>query len=52
MDKFICDCCGYIYDPEYGEHEQGIEVGTEWESIEHSYRCPICQSNKSSFVKM
>ncbi len=25
MDKYICDTCGYVYDPENGDSDAGIE---------------------------
>lgn len=27
MDKYICDVCGYIYDPEVGDPDGGIAPG-------------------------
>ena len=31
MDKYICDVCGYIYDPEVGDPDGGIAPGTAFE---------------------
>lgn len=28
MDKYVCDVCGYIYDPAVGDPDNGIEPGT------------------------
>ncbi|MBQ7413972.1 MAG: rubredoxin, partial [Prevotella sp.] len=28
MEKFVCDVCGYVYDPEVGDPDNGIEPGT------------------------
>ena len=28
MDKYICDICGYIYDPAVGDPDGGIAAGT------------------------
>lgn len=28
MDKYICTVCDYVYDPEKGDPESGIEPGT------------------------
>ena len=25
MKKYICDTCGYVYDPEVGDPDNGIE---------------------------
>ena len=29
MKKYVCDVCGWIYDPEVGDPEGGIAPGTE-----------------------
>ena len=31
--KYVCDVCGYIYDPELGDPDGGIEPGTAFEDI-------------------
>ena len=28
MAKWVCNICGYIYDPEVGDPDNGIEAGT------------------------
>ena len=28
MAKYICDVCGYVYDPETGDPDNGVEPGT------------------------
>mgnify|MGYP000550275019 CR=1 FL=1 len=33
MKKYICTVCEYIYDPEQGDPESGIEPGTAFEDI-------------------
>jgi len=33
MQKYVCDVCGYIYDPEVGDPDGGIEPGTSFEDI-------------------
>lgn len=33
MKKFVCDVCGYEYDPEVGDPENGIEPGTAFEDL-------------------
>lgn len=49
MKKYICNICGYIYDPEVGEPDNGIAAGTSFESLPDSYVCPICEAPKSEF---
>lgn len=30
MEKYICTVCDYVYDPELGDPENGIEPGTSF----------------------
>lgn len=48
--KYECPC-GYIYDPEAGDPENGIEAGTAWEDVPASYKCPICGLGKEDFTE-
>ena len=32
-DKYVCTLCGYVYDPDIGDEEHGIAVGTEWNDL-------------------
>ena len=49
MKKYECDACGYIYDPEKGDPENGIEPGTAFEDIPEDWVCPVCGLGKDSF---
>ncbi|MCH5230757.1 MAG: rubredoxin [Muribaculaceae bacterium] len=49
MKKYICNVCGYIYDPAVGSEEQDIKPGTSFESLPDTYVCPICEAPKSEF---
>ena len=33
MEKYICTICEYVYDPELGDPENGIEPGTSFEDL-------------------
>ena len=52
MKKYVCDVCGYIYDPEKGDPESGIEPGTPFEAIPDRWSCPHCGIRKDSFSVM
>ncbi|MGA2332832.1 MAG: rubredoxin [Syntrophales bacterium] len=52
MSKYICEICGYIYDPEKGDSSGGIPAGTPFEKLPDSWRCPICGVDKTMFKKM
>ncbi len=48
--KFRCIVCEYIYDPEMGDPENGIEPGTPFEMLPDDWTCPLCGETKDSFV--
>lgn len=49
MKKYICVACGYIYDPEVGEPDNGIDPGTSFEDLPDDYLCPLCGVGKDQF---
>lgn len=50
MQKYLCEPCGYIYDPEEGDPDNGIAPGTEFENIPDDWMCPLCGLGKDAFV--
>lgn len=50
MMKFVCEVCGYVYDPELGCPEQDVAPGTAWEDVKADFICPLCAVGKDSFV--
>lgn len=51
MEKWVCLVCGYVYDPEEGDPENGVEPGTSFEDIPDSWVCPLCAVGKDQFEK-
>ena len=51
MLKYRCTVCGYVYDPELGDPDNGIEPGTSFEEIPDDWVCPVCGAAKSDFEK-
>ncbi|MTJ51041.1 rubredoxin [Dolichospermum sp. UHCC 0259] len=49
MQKYICNTCGYEYDPEEGDPDGGIAPGTPFEDIPDDWACPVCGVSKSDF---
>lgn len=47
--KYICEVCGYIYDEEMGDPDNGIAPGTPWENVPEDYLCPLCMVGKEFF---
>jgi rubredoxin len=51
MDKYVCDVCGWIYDPEKGDPKDGIAPGTAFEDLPEDWACPVCGAEKEDFSK-
>jgi rubredoxin len=51
MDKYVCQVCGYVYDPNAGDPENGIEPGTKFEDLPDDWTCPVCGASKDDFEK-
>ena len=49
MKKYVCDVCGYIYDPAVGDPDGGIAPGTAFEDIPDDWVCPLCGVGKDDF---
>lgn len=49
MQKWECSVCGYIYDPEIGDPDNGIEPGTSFENLSADWTCPDCSAPKEEF---
>lgn len=47
--KWVCDICGWIYDPAEGDPDSGIEQGTTFEDIPDDWVCPACGVTKEDF---
>ena len=49
MKKYVCDVCGYIYDPSEGDPDGKIPAGTAFENLPDDWVCPMCGASKDSF---
>lgn len=49
MKKYVCTVCGYVYDPEVGDPDNGIAPGTSFEELPDDWVCPVCGVGKDSF---
>ena len=50
LQRWICESCGYIYDPDDGDPDGGIPTGTAFEDIPDTWFCPVCGARKRDFV--
>ena len=49
MQKYVCDLCGYVYDPAEGDPDNGIAPATPFTEIPDDWTCPICGVGKDMF---
>lgn len=52
MDKYRCETCDYIYDPDQGDAEGGIAPGTSFTKLPDDWTCPLCGIGKEVFIRM
>lgn len=52
MSKWKCKLCGYVYDEEVGEPDNGIDAGSKFDDLSDDYKCPICGAAKNMFGEM
>lgn len=49
MKRYVCDVCGYVYDPVQGDPEHGVVAGTAFEDLPDDWVCPVCGAGKDQF---
>ena len=49
MDKYVCNICGYVYDPAEGDPENGVAPNTAFDKVPDDWTCPVCGAPKSEF---
>ena len=49
MEKYVCSVCGYVYDPEEGDSDNGIASGTAFADLPDDWTCPVCGAEKDQF---
>lgn len=47
--KYVCTVCGYVYDEEVGDIDNGIEAGTSFADLPDDFVCPLCGVGKEEF---
>ena len=49
MQKYVCDVCGWIYDPQVGDPDNGVPEETAFEDLPDDWVCPECGAGKDQF---
>jgi rubredoxin len=52
MKKFVCNVCGYVYNPADGDSDSGVKPGTAFEDLPEDWVCPVCGAGKDAFEAM
>ncbi len=48
--RWLCESCGYVYDPAEGDPDGDIPPGTRFEELPESWFCPVCGAHKTDFT--
>lgn len=51
MERWVCQPCGWVYDPAEGDPDSDIDPGVAFEDLPDDYLCPICGATKDLFEK-
>jgi len=49
MTIYVCEVCGYEYNPDVGDPDGGIPANTPFEKLQDDWVCPVCGAPKSQF---
>ena len=52
ITKYTCLVCGYVYDPEHGDPDQGIAPGTSFDDLPEDWECPVCGAPLMDFAEI
>lgn len=52
MRKWRCTVCGYLYDPDDGDPDAGVDPGTPFEKLPDDWVCPLCGVSKDQFEEV
>lgn len=49
---YVCNGCGYEYDPGVGDLEGEVSPGTLFENLPEEWTCPACGEEKNMFIEI
>jgi rubredoxin len=49
MQKYVCNICGYMYEPAVGDAANGVEPGTAFADLPADWVCPECGATQDLF---
>ncbi len=51
MIHYVCELCGYVYEPLNGDPENGVSENTDFEDLPADWECPLCGASKEDFAE-
>ena len=51
MQKYVCEVCGYVYDPEEGDPDNDVPAGTAFTELPADWSCPMCGAPTEDFTE-
>ena len=51
MERWVCQPCGWVYDPAEGDPDGDIAPGIAFEDLPEDYVCPVCGATKDLFER-
>ena len=49
MQRYVCDVCGWVYDPAEGDPDGDVPAGTAFDNLPDDWVCPECGVGKEDF---
>ncbi len=50
--RYVCNGCGYEYDPAVGDSENDVRPGTLFDALPEEWICPECGEEKEQFIEV
>ena len=50
--RYVCNGCGYEYDPAVGDPENDVRPGTLFDALPEEWICPECGEEKDQFIEV
>ena len=47
--RYVCEVCGYVYDPAKGDSANGVAENTPFQEVPDDWNCPVCGASKDQF---
>ncbi len=52
LKEYVCQQCGYIYNPAMGVKKPHVPPGVPFEALPDDWACPVCGAPKSRFSQV